>query len=45
MAIEDRLDFPRFSTVSTALKDAEDRMLNAIKSGDKREIVEADGRA
>jgi len=41
MAIEDQVDFPRFSTVSTALKDAEDRMLNAIKSRDKGKIVEA----
>ena len=41
MAIEDQVDFPRFSTVSTALRDTEDRMLNAIKSRDKGKIVEA----
>ncbi len=41
MDIEDQPDFPRFNSVSTGLKDAEDGMLNALKSGDKSKIVEA----
>jgi hypothetical protein len=41
MVIEDQPDFPKFNTVSTALKEAEDGMLNAIKSGNKTEIVDA----
>jgi hypothetical protein len=41
MDIEDQPDFPRFNSVSTGLKDAEDRMLNALKSGDRSKIAEA----
>jgi hypothetical protein len=41
MAIEDQPDFPRFDTISSGLKEAEDRMLDAIKSGNKAEIVAA----
>jgi hypothetical protein len=41
MAIEDQPDFPRFNTISSGLKKAEDRMLDAIKSGNKAEIVAA----
>ena len=41
MAIEDHPDFPRFSIVSTGLRDAEDRLQNALKSGGKKAIVEA----
>ena len=41
MAIEYHPDFPRFSTVSTGLRDAEDRLMNAMKSGDKNAFVEA----
>ncbi|MFY9643507.1 MAG: hypothetical protein WCD20_15755 [Rhodomicrobium sp.] len=41
MAIEDQQDFPRFNTVSSGLKEAEDRMLDAIKSGNKAEIAGA----
>ena len=41
MAIEDQPDFPRFDTISSGFKEAEDRMLDAIKSGNKAEIVAA----
>jgi hypothetical protein len=41
VGIEDQPDFPRFNTVSTGLRDAEDRLLRALKSGNKAEIVAA----
>ena len=41
MSIEDQPDFPRFNAVSTGLRDAEDRLLRALKSGNKAEIVAA----
>ncbi|MGO8953101.1 MAG: hypothetical protein ACLPWS_22570 [Rhodomicrobium sp.] len=41
MAIEDQPDFPRFNTVSSGLKEAEERMLDAVKSGNKAEIAAA----
>jgi len=41
MDLEDHPDFPRFNTVSTGLRDAEDRLLQALKSGNKAEIVAA----
>ena len=41
MSIEDQPDFPRFNMVSTALRDAEDRLLRALKSGNKAEITAA----
>jgi hypothetical protein len=41
MDVEDHPDFPRFNMVSTGLRDAEDRLLQALKSGDKAEIVAA----
>ena len=41
MAIENQPDFPRFNMVSTGLRDAEDRLLRALKSGNKSEIVAA----
>jgi hypothetical protein len=41
MDLEDHPDFPRFNVVSTGLRDAEDRLLQALKSGNKAEIVAA----
>ena len=41
MDIEDHPDFPRFNLVSTGLRDSEDRLLQALKSGNKVEIVAA----
>jgi hypothetical protein len=41
MALEDQPDFPRFNTVSAGLKEAEDRVLEAIKSSNKDRIVAA----
>ena len=41
MAIENQPDFPRFNMVSTGLRDAEDRLLRALKSGNQSEIVAA----
>ena len=41
MPIEDQTGFPRFNTVSSGLREAEDRMRAAIKSGNKDEIVAA----
>ena len=41
MAIENQPDFPRFNMVSTGLREAEDRLLRALKSGNKSEIVAA----
>lgn len=41
MNIEDHPDFPRFNMVSTGLRDAEDRLLQSLKSGNKAEIVAA----
>ena len=41
MDITDYPDFPRFSAVSTVLRDAEERLLQALKSGNKAEIVAA----
>jgi hypothetical protein len=41
MDIEDHPDFPRFNMVSTVLRDAEERLLQALKSGNKAEIVAA----
>ena len=41
MDLEDHPDFPRFNMVSTGLRDAEDRLLQALKGGDKAEIVAA----
>jgi len=41
MEIEEQPNFPRFNIVSTVLRDAEERLLQALKSGDKTEIVAA----
>jgi len=41
MRIEDQPDFPRFNMVSTGLRDAEDRLLRALKTGNQAEIVAA----
>jgi hypothetical protein len=41
MDIEDYPDFPRFNTVSTGLRDAEERLLQALKSGNKTAIADA----
>ena len=41
MGIEDYPDFPRFSMASTGLRDAEERLLQALKSGNKAEIGDA----
>jgi len=41
MDIEGHPDFPRFNMVSTGLRNAEERLLQALKSGDKAEIVAA----
>ncbi|MFY9989776.1 MAG: hypothetical protein WAL40_01870 [Rhodoplanes sp.] len=41
MDLEDHPDFPRFNTVSNGLRDAEDRLLQSLKSGNKAEIVAA----
>ena len=41
MDIEDHPDFPRFNLVSSGLRDAEERLLEALKSGNKTEIVAA----
>jgi len=35
MDIEDHPDFPRFNMASTSLRDAEGRLLQALKSGNK----------
>lgn len=41
MGIEDHPDFPRFNSVSTGLRDAEGRLLQALKGGNKADIVSA----
>jgi hypothetical protein len=41
MGLEDYPDFPRFSTASTGLRDAEARLLRALKGGNKAEVVAA----
>jgi hypothetical protein len=41
MDIEGHPDFPKFNMVSTGLRNAEERLLQALKSGDKAEIVAA----
>jgi len=41
MRIEDQPDFPRFNMISTELRDAEDRLLRALKTGNQAEIVAA----
>ena len=41
MGIEGHPDFPRFNMVSTVLRDAEERLLQALKSGDQSEVVAA----
>ncbi|MCI4679152.1 DUF4175 domain-containing protein [Rhodoblastus acidophilus] len=41
MGIEDQPDFPRFNSASTLLRDAEERLLQALKSGNEAEITEA----
>lgn len=41
MSIEDNPDFPRFNVVSTGLRDAEERLLQALKSGNKAAIAAA----
>jgi hypothetical protein len=41
MGIEDQPDFPKFSTVSSGLRDAEERLLQALKSSDKKAITAA----
>jgi hypothetical protein len=41
MGIEGHPDFPRFNMVSTVLRDAEERLLRALKSGDEADIVAA----
>jgi hypothetical protein len=39
MEIEDQPEFPRFNAVSARLKEAEDKMFAALKSGDNAQIV------
>jgi hypothetical protein len=41
MEIEDYPGFPRFNTVATGLRDAEERLLKALKSGNQAEITAA----
>ena len=41
MDIEDHPDFPRFNMASTGLRDAEQKLLHALKSGNKAQIVAA----
>ena len=41
MEIEDHPDFPRFNTVSIGLRDAEERLLQALKRRNKADIVAA----
>ena len=41
MDFVDHPDFPRFNMVSTVLRDAEDRLLQALKSENKAEITAA----
>ena len=41
MEIEDHPDFPRFNMVSTGLRDAEERLLQALKRRNKADIVAA----
>ena len=41
MDIVDHPDFPRFSMVSTVLRDAEERLLEALKSSNQAEIATA----
>ena len=41
MDVEDHPDFPRFNMVSTVLRDAEEKLLRALKSGNNEEIVAA----
>jgi hypothetical protein len=41
MEMEDHPDFPRFNEVSTGLRDAEERLLQALKRRNKAEIVAA----
>jgi hypothetical protein len=41
MDIEDHPDFPRFNMASTGLRDAEQKLLQALKSGNKAQIVAA----
>ena len=39
MAIEGATDFPRFTALSSGVRDAESRLLSAIKRRDKKEII------
>ena len=41
MNIEDHPDFPRFNAVSSGLREAEERLLQALKSGNKTAIAAA----
>ena len=41
MEIEDHPDIPRFNMVSTGLRDAEERLLQALKRRNKADIVAA----
>jgi len=41
MDIVDHPDFPRFNMASTGLRDAEQKLLQALKSGNKAQIVAA----
>jgi hypothetical protein len=41
MELENDPDFPRFNTVSTGLRDAEERLLKALKGGNKAEVIAA----
>jgi hypothetical protein len=41
MEIEDRPEFPRFDAISSQLKEAEDKLLIALKSCDTDQIVHA----
>ena len=41
MDIEGHPDFPRFNMVSTVLRDAEEKLLQALKSGNKAESAAA----
>jgi len=41
MDVEDHPDFPRLNMASTSLRDAEGRLLQALKSGNKADILAA----
>ena len=40
-ALENQPDFPRFNSASTALRDAEGRLLQALRGSNRQDIVAA----